>query len=286
MEGTKRTVFWLVLPMLLEVVALFVIPLLVLFRYSFYPFVPGQGLVTGFVLKNYSKFLFDSYYLEILVRTLWLGFLVAFFALLLGYPLALFLAKSNSRFKTVLLILVVLPLLSSAVIRTYGWMILLGTNGLVNKLLLQLGLVSAPVKFMYTLRGVVVALTEVLLPFMVLTLVPVIRNIDRSLEEAALGLGASKLRTFLTVVFPLSLPGVAAGSIFVFVLAISSFVTPSLMGGPSVRVMSSLVREQAISLLNWPFAAAVSLVLLVVVTTLVALYQRALISAGKWEVPK
>lgn len=283
---TRGEIVALVGPMTAEVAILFIVPLFLLLQYSFYPFVSGQGLSPGFVVTNYSRFLSDSYYLEILGRTMWMGALVAFFAVLLGYPLAYFLARTRVRLKNLLFILVVLPLLSSAVVRTYGWMVLLGHNGLVNDMLVRLGIVAKPVKLMYSLRGVVIGLTEVLLPFMVLTLESVLRGVDSSLEEAAQGLGASRFRTFFTITFPLSLPGVAAGSIFVFVLAISSFVTPSLMGGPSVRVMSSLIREQAINLLNWPFAGAVSLILLVVVVTLVSLYQKVLTNAGRWEIPK
>jgi putative spermidine/putrescine transport system permease protein len=159
--------------------------------------------------------------------------------------------------------------MTSAVVRSYGWLILLGDNGLLNIVLLRLGLIESAVRLLYTQAGTIIALIEVLLPFMVLSLVGVIQNIDRSLEEAATSLGAEPWRMFIDVVLPLSMPGVAAGSVLVFILAIGAFVTPALIGGAKILFVPMLVYQQAMGALNWPFAAAISFVFLIFVMALI-----------------
>jgi putative spermidine/putrescine transport system permease protein len=170
--------------------------------------------------------------------------------------------------------------MTSVVVRSYGWMILLANSGLVNEALLALGLVDTPVQLLFNLTGVVIALVAILLPYMVLTLVPVIQNVDAALEEAAQSLGARPWRTFRDVVLPLSLPGVAAGSILVFVLAIAAYATPRLVGGSRLLVIPIFVYDQAMALLNWPFAAATSFVLLALVLLLTGVQGRLLEGRG------
>jgi putative spermidine/putrescine transport system permease protein len=205
---------------------------------------------------------------------------VTLITLVLGYPLAYWLARLETRWKTVLLVMTIFPLLTSAVVRSFGWMVLLYRTGLVNQVLLRLGIVDAPLTLMYSLTGVVIALAEVLMPFMVLTLYGVIRGIDRNLEEAAMDLGAGPLTTVYRVTLPLSAGGILAGSLLVFSLAISSFVTPSLVGGPRVQVMATAIQEQTVSLLNWQFAATLAAILLVVVLALSLAYSRLVERSG------
>jgi putative spermidine/putrescine transport system permease protein len=209
---------------------------------------------------------------------------VTLFTLLLGYPLAYWLARMQTRWKTLLLLMTMFPLLTSAVVRSFGWMVLLYRTGLVSTLLRATGLARGPVELMYSPPGVVIALTEVLLPFMVLTLYGVIQSIDGDLEAAAMNLGDRPLGALVHVTIPLSIGGILAGSLLVFSLSISSFVTPSLVGGPRVQVMATTIYDQTISLLNWQFASAVAAILLVVVLALAIGYsrvlERALRSAG------
>jgi len=164
--------------------------------------------------------------------------------------------------------------MTSVVVRSYGWMILLANNGLVNKALLALGVIQSSVQLLYNTTGVVIALVAILLPYMILTLMPVIQNISPSLEEASQSLGASPWRMFKDVVIPLSLPGVGAGSILVFVLTIAAYATPRLVGGSRLLVMPIFVYDQAMALLNWPFASATSFILLALVVGLMALQGR------------
>ncbi|HWC02339.1 MAG TPA: ABC transporter permease [Methylomirabilota bacterium] len=274
----------LVGPTLLLLLVAFVAPLGILLVYSFYESRPGGVMIPAFTLAQYRRFLGDPFYLYVLWRTVLLGLWVTAWCIVLGYPLAYVLARTRSRtVRSVLVTLLLVPLMTSVVVRSYGWMILLANNGLINKALLALGLTSAPVQLLFNTTGVVIALVAILLPYMVLTLVPVIQNIAPALEEASQSLGASPTRMFRDVVVPLSLPGVAAGSILVFVLTIAAYATPRLVGGSRLLVMPIFVYDQTMALLNWPFASATSFILLALVLGLMALQGRLVERRSTWE---
>src|SRR6267143_421542 len=225
-----------------------------------------------FTLHHYARFFSDAYYIGVLWDTLVLGALVTVIALLLGYPLAYHLARS--RAKPLLLVAVLSPLLVGIVIRCYGWMILLADRGLINATLVERGWLARPLPLMYNRFGVAVALVHVFLPFMVLSLTGVLKRIDPHLLEAAMTLGSTPARAFLEVTLPLSLPGILAGSLLVFSLAISSFVVPILLGGFKVQVLPMIIYEQMLSVFDWPFGAANAFVLLVISLALIAVYIR------------
>jgi putative spermidine/putrescine transport system permease protein len=241
---------------------------------SFRPYVPLVGITGGITLGHYARLVSDLYYLEIIGRTLALGAAVTLATLVIGYPVAYFLARTRSRWRNWLTILVVFPLLLNLVVRTFGWIALLAQNGLVNQALLGLGLVDAPVKLLFNFAGLLIGLTHIFLPFMVLVLVGAIQNIPRDVEDAARVLGASWLGAFLRVTLPLSAPGVLSGSILVFVLTISALVTPRLLGGPTYQVMSTLIYDEFLQRLNWPAGSAEALLLTLIVLALVALSGR------------
>ncbi len=206
-----------------------------------------------------------------------LGLLTTLAALGLGYPLAHLMARMRSRLGHALLLMAVLaPLLTGVVVRTYAWMTLLSDQGVINSVLTGLGLTRRPLRLMYNEFGIVVALVHIYVPFMVLTLSGVIARIDPRLEEAARNLGAGRLRAFREVTLPLSLPGILAGSLLVFALAISAYVTPILMGGFQVMTLPILVYQQVSASFNLGFASALGLVLLVVSIGLVVAYHRVL----------
>jgi putative spermidine/putrescine transport system permease protein len=225
-----------------------------------------------FTLDHYRRFFSDGFYLAVLGDTLWLGVLVTLVSLVLGYPVAYHLARTSTRAKPLLLVFLISPLLVGIVIRCYGWMILLADRGLVNSTLVQHGLIATPLPLMYNRFGVTVALVHVFLPFMVLSLTGVLKRIDPALEEASRTLGASSLRAFLEVTLPLSIPGILAGSLLVFSLAISSFVVPVLLGGFKVYVLPIIVYEQILALFEWPFGAATAFILLVLSLAIIAGY--------------
>jgi putative spermidine/putrescine transport system permease protein len=265
---------WLATPLILLLGVYFVLPLVLLLGESFRPVVIGQPTAPGLTLANYVRFLGDPFYLGTLRATLVLGLVVTGVAMLLAYPVAYGLARGRHRWRTVLRLCVVAPLLVSVVIRTYGWIVLLATNGVVNQALLALRLVDEPVKFMFTHTGVAIGLVHFGLPVAILSLVGVIEAVDPALEEAARGLGAGPGQTFLRITLPLTIPGIAAGAMLVFSLTVAAFVTPALMGGPSLVVLSTLIYQTMTVTLEWGFGAAVATILLVVATALFLVSQR------------
>lgn len=251
-------------------VLFFAVPLAALVAISFYRAGAAGAMTPAFTLENYRRFVTDPLSLRVLWSTLVLGTEVTVWCLVLGFPLAYSLARTRARgTRGAMVVMLLVPLMTSVVVRSYGWTILLAGNGPLNWALLHAGVVRQPVQLLYTLRGTAIALVEVLLPFMVLSLVPVIQNIDRNIEQAAQSLGANGARTFFDIVLPLSLPGVAAGSLLVFALTIASFATPALVGGAKILLIALYVYQQALALFNWPFGAAISFVLLVLVLALI-----------------
>jgi mannopine transport system permease protein len=196
--------------------------------------------------------------------------------LLLGYPVAYLMARTGGRLASLIAILVILPLWTSVLVRSFAWTVILQRNGLANGLLQWLGVTSEPVKLLYTEGAVWLAMTHVLLPFMILPVYGTLRGIPPELPRAARSLGAGSLATFRRVVLPLSLPGVAAGAVIVFTLSLGFFITPALVGGPTSLMLSTLIGQQATTLLNWPFAGALSMLLLVVTLALVIAFHRVL----------
>ncbi len=227
-------------------------------------------------VANYTRFLGDPYYLRTLLFTLKLGFVTTLCALLLGYLIAFQLARSirSRTLRRLGYLVVIAPLFTSSIVRSFGWMISLGNNGFVNRLLLDLGLVDAPVRLIFNELGVVIGLTHILLPFMVLSIASVLQGIDHTLEEAAMDLGATRLVTFLTVTLPLSLPGVVAGSLIVFSLAMSAYVTPAVLSGGRLKVVPMLIYEQYVSVFDWGFGAAMAMLLLALTLAITAVYTR------------
>jgi putative spermidine/putrescine transport system permease protein len=264
----------LVLPNLAWLALFMLGPLLTLLVISFRGYEAGRGIQDSWTLSHYANFLTDPYHLDILARTMRLGLVVTLWCLVLGYPLAYGLSRLRGWSRALLYFVVLLPLLTSAVVRTFGWMILLSNNGFLNRTLMDLGLTDGPVRFMYGMDGIIIALVQVLLPFMVLALDAALLNIDPRIVEAARNLGAGAARVFVQITLPLSLPGMLSGAVLVFTLAVSAFVTPSLIGGPRVPVMATLIYQQGMSLLNWPFGGAIAFAMLASVVALFLLAMR------------
>jgi putative spermidine/putrescine transport system permease protein len=252
----------LVTPATGVVVVGLLVPIGILFRYSLNRFVPGQLMVDAVTLENYVKFFTDPFYATVLLRTLRVASVCMVLCLVAGFPLAYVLARTRARGKSLLIMLVVLPLFVGNAVRAAGWMVMFGSKGLLNTLLIGTGLADRPLSWMYTETAVIVGITAVNLPFMVLTLQSVIEGIDPAIEEAALTLGAGPLRTFWRVILPLAMPGVLAGTILVFILGMNAYATPVLLGGPRFQMMGPLVYGQFAGLNNWPFGAALSFVLM------------------------
>lgn len=278
----KQVETWLLLfPALVIFVFFFLLPLFFLFITSFKTFDASRGIGDQWTLENYVKFLSDPFYLGVIWRTIKIGLVTTLIALVISYPVAFHISQAKGTVKNLLTLIVLSPLLISMVIRCYGWVILLANNGVVNQALLSLRWIEQPLTFLYTELGVVIGMVHVLFPYMVLSIMGSLERIDPSLIRAAQNLGASPLRTFFAVVLPLTLPGVFAGSVMVFSLSVSSFVTPAILGGTQVKVMSYLTYEQVAVLLNWPYGAAIGFLLILIATCTIILYSRILASSEK-----
>jgi len=275
---------WLLLPALLVLLAFFALPLGTILVYSVGRSAPGSIYIPDLTLANYAALFETPVYVKVMLRTLRIGLVVTLLALVLGYPYAYLMARGRPWLRTGLLLAVLLPLLVSVVVRTYGWMVVLGLDGPVNALLLALGLTRQPVKFLFNETGIVIGLLHVFFPFMVLPLSSVLQKVDPQLEDAARTLGAGSFTVFRRVTLPLSVPGIAAGSMLVFTLSVAAYVTPALMGGAGINVMATLVAQQILVLVNWPLGAAVAVMLVVITLGVVTAYHRFLESgAGVYQ---
>ncbi|MDJ1159594.1 ABC transporter permease [Chelatococcus sp. SYSU_G07232] len=232
---------------------------------SFRDYLPGVGIVPGsWTIENYTRILTDDYYREVVWRTLGLGLAVTLLCLVLGYPLAYLIARGPARWRLPLILLVIFPMMLNLVVRSFGWIALLANRGLVNNLLVDLGLIAAPIKLMFNLTGLIIGLTHIYLPFMVLMLVAAIQNVPRDVEAAAATLRSTRLHVFASVTLPLTAPGILAGSILVFVLTISALVTPRMLGGPTYKVMATLIYDEYMQLLDRPSGSALAFALTLV----------------------
>ncbi|HZS82257.1 MAG TPA: ABC transporter permease [Stellaceae bacterium] len=252
----------LLAPAMASVVLVLVLPLVLLFRYSFNHFEPGQFMVEAATPENYVKFFADPYYRKVMLVTVGVAAISTLLCLVLGYPAAYLLARSKWRHKSLLVMLVVMPLFVGNAVRAAGWIVVFGHEGFLNAALLWLGLIRDPLDIMYTPLAVIIGITGFNLPFMVLTLQSVIEGIDEALEEAALGMGAGPLRTFRRVTLPLSLPGIIAGTILCFILAMNAYATPVLLGGPRFQMMAPIVYDQISNQANWPLGSALAFILM------------------------
>jgi putative spermidine/putrescine transport system permease protein len=249
----------LVLPASLFLGMYFVVPLGMLFWWSVR--VPG---VSGLTLVNFQRLLTDAFFFETLWLSVRLSLEVTVVTLVLGFPLAYLYTRLGPLWRVSILFITLLPLLTSAVVRSFAWIVILGKLGLVNAALMGSGLVDQPVKLLFTLDGVRIAMAQVQLPFMLLPLINAMEQLDPSLERAAVSLGASQARAFFRITVPLSAPGVVAGAILSFALTISAFITPAMVGGGSFTVMPTLIYQSAIVTLDWATASTTAIILLVV----------------------
>ncbi|MGJ4904237.1 ABC transporter permease [Bradyrhizobium sp. HKCCYLS2058] len=254
----------LVVPACLLVLALLVGPMILMFRISLNQFSPTQLMMQALSPDNYIKAATDPYYQQIILATLGIALLCTLLTLILAFPAAYWLGRMESRWKSLVVIATLFPLLVGNVVRSAGWMALFARDGLVNTSLLKLGLISTPLEIMYTTKAVIIGIIAVVLPYMILTLSAVIESIPRDLEYAAANLGASGARVFWRVILPLSGPGVAAGSILVFVLCMNTYATAVLLGGPRFKMMAPAVYDQFVRGNNWPMGAALAFMLLAV----------------------
>ena len=260
----------LMLPALALLVLMFLVPLALFFVRTFMEF---DGTTAEFI-DQAKDLLLSQPYLTALGTTNWIALIVTITVLLIGYPIAYYLATASGVGVSVVTLSIILPYFTSVIVRTFSWMVLLGEHGLVNELLRWTGLVDQPLALMYNRLGVLIGMSYVLLPYMVLTLYAAMRGIDPSLMSAAESLGASGFYTFRRVYFPLSLHGVLSGALIVYILSIGYFITPALMGGQHDIMIAMLIDRSLEVAIDWPGAALMSLTLLMVTLVLYGIYYR------------
>ncbi|MGW8425028.1 ABC transporter permease [Peribacillus simplex] len=256
---SKKTVFFLLAPSVLILLGLFVIPLIVVLNNSI---LDESGRIT---FQHYLLYFKDQHYLSITIRSIKISLLATFITLLVGYFIAYFITKyiKSKKIKRIAYIVIISPLFTSAVVRSFGWMVILGNNGFINKTLLGLGIISQPLRLLYNETGIIIGLVYILAPFMILSITTVLENIDSRLEEAASDLGLGRLQTFLKVTLPLTVPGILAGSVMVFSLAISAYVTPAMLSGGRIQLIATVIYEQMMQVFNYQFGSAVAFAVLV-----------------------
>ncbi|MBB4303214.1 putative spermidine/putrescine transport system permease protein [Rhodobium orientis] len=267
--GPSGRYAWIALtaPLAIVLLLFLVVPILSLLRASFFEGDRSFN-ASGVSLEHYLRFLTDSYYLNVMLDTLGYGLATALLCLVLGFPTGYALARAKPHWRRWGLIIIILPLTLSLVIVVFGWLVVLGRQGLVNQVLVFTGLIDKPIRLLFNSPAVIIVLAQQFLPFMVLSVMSVVGHIDPTLEQASANLRANRWTTFRKVIVPLSLPGILSGLTLVFVLSVSAFITPRLIGGHRVQMLGSLIYEQIIVLLNWPFGAAMSAVLFTVTLTI------------------
>ncbi len=265
---TKSQMRWLLL-----------ISLPLLFLLTFYVYPISRMLMISlfdpeFTTKHYLHFFKAPAYFRILVETFKMSTSVTIICLILAYPVAYLLSQGPPRVSNILMVMVVLPFFTAILVRTYAWMVILGRNGLVNQLLMEIGLTAEPLRLMHNKIGVHVGMVHILLPFMILPLYTVMTGIDKNLKKAAENLGANPFQVFVNIFLPLSLPGVGGGCLLVFIIALGFYITPALLGGISDVMISTFIEIQVNQVVNWGFAAALAVILLTITLIIFSIYNR------------
>ncbi len=264
---SKKQVYIMLIPTILVMLVFFMFPLLVVLYNSF---LGSDGSLT---LESYKTFFTDPYYYSVLGTTLKISILTTIITLVIGYSIAYYVTRVIKKkwWKRISYIIIISPLFTSAVVRSFGWMIILGNNGFINNLLMNLGIINSPISLLYNEVGITIGLIYILAPFMILSLISVLQNIDRNLDDAASDLGLTPFKTFIKVTFPISYPGILSGSVMVFSLAISAYVTPAMMSGGKVEVLAMLVYDQMMQVFNYQLGSSISFIMLFVSLVILAL---------------
>jgi len=267
------------LPVVIYSLVLILLPLLYIFVISFFKSDSYGGMIETLTFQNYSL-LFDSVYIKIFLKSFLIATVVTFFSILITYPFVLAVSHKSKRIQKVLMTLVMVPFLTNSLIRMYGFIVLLRKSGIINQLLLGIGVIDNPLPLMYNNFGIIIGMIYTLLPFMILPMYSSVASIDKSLLEAASDLGASKWKTFWNVIVPLTKPALFNGSLMVFTPAVGYFFIVDVLGGGKIMILGNLIKNQFLTARNWPFGAAVSMLLLLITFLIIGIYRK---SGGKLE---
>lgn len=253
----KHGFYLLIIPGFLFLMLFAILPLIMLISGSFIK----EG---SFTLSRYVDFFKDGYYISILLRTMKLSLISTVIAAALGFPTAYYISKTNIKKRGLYIALAVFPMLTSPVVRSFSWMVILGKRGIINTVLLKIGIIKEPLSLLYNEFSMIVGFVYLFIPLMILSLVGVLENIDKDLVMAAESLGATRFKAFMKVIFPLSVPGLIVGSVLVFTGSLTAYTTPQLLGGTKSKVLATVIYQNAMTLYDWDTAAVVATVMIVV----------------------
>ena len=278
-EKNRLFKFIFTAPVVVYSILLILLPLVYIFVISFFKSDGYGGMIQIFTLQNYIQ-LFDLVYIKIFVKSITIGLIVTFICILISYPFALAVSHKSKVIQKVLMTLVMVPFLTNSLIRMYGWIVLLRKSGVINSLLLDLNLVDTPLQLMYNNFGIIVGMVYTLLPFMILPIYNSVAAIDKSLLEASSDLGASKIETFSNVILPQTRTALFNGSLMVFTPALGYFFIVDVLGGGKIMILGNLIKNQFLTARNWPFGAAISVFLLLIIGLIIGIYRK---NGGKME---
>ena len=265
--------YFFLVPVIVYVALLIALPLLYILLISFFKSDSYGGMITTFTIQNYIE-VFDQVYINVFLKSILIAGLTTFICILISYPFILAVSHKKPRTQKILMTLVMVPFLTNSLIRMYGWLVLLRKSGVINQVLLGTGVIHESLSLMYNMSGILIGMTYTLLPFMILPLYSSVSTIDPSLLEAASDLGASKIKTFFKIIVPQTLPGLFNGSLMVFTPALGYFFIVDILGGGKIMILGNLIKNQFLTARNWPFGAAISIVLVLITSLLILAYRK------------
>lgn len=272
-KNRKSRISPMAIPMYLWTILFVAIPLIYILSMSFLKKAETWGVVMEFSLESYAQ-IFHPIYLKVFGQSLWLAFLTTVISLCVGYPFAYFTAKLPKGRRSTVMLLVMVPFWTNSLVRIYGWMILLRSQGVINTLLITMGVIDTPLKLLYNFGAVLVGMVYALLPFMILSIYNSVEKLDYSVVEAARDLGAGKWKAFLTTTLPLTMPGIMAGCVLVFVPSIGLFFISDLLGGGKTMLLGNLIKNELLTARNWPMGAALSMAMMLMTLLIIWLYKK------------
>ena len=273
MNNKKIWRYFFLIPVIVYVALLIALPLLYILLISFFKSDSYGGMITTFTIQNYIE-VFDQVYINVFLKSILIAGLTTFICILISYPFVLAVSHKKPRTQKILMTLVMVPFLTNSLIRMYGWLVLLRKSGVINQVLLGTGVIHEPLSLMYNMSGILIGMTYTLLPFMILPLYSSVSTIDPSLLEAASDLGASKIKIFFKIIVPQTLPGLFNGSLMVFTPALGYFFIVDILGGGKIMILGNLIKNQFLTARNWPFGAAISIVLVLITSLLILAYRK------------
>ena len=273
MKNKKLWKYFFIIPVIIYVILLIALPLIYILIISFFQSDYYGGMISTFTLQNYID-IFDQVYINVFLKSIFVAGVTTLICILISYPFVLAISHKKPATQKILMTLVMVPFLTNSLIRMYGWLVLLRKSGVINQVLLGVGVIQEPLSLMYNMFGIIIGMVYTLLPFMILPLYSSVSTIDKYLLEAANDLGAGKAKTFFKIIVPQTLPGLFNGSLMVFTPALGYFFIVDILGGGKLMILGNLIKNQFLTARNWPFGAAISILLVLITFIIIFIYRK------------